>query len=85
MKCLYVENYDDPNSVREVDAEFRKDGAAILNGDKNNIVFTAYLLPLEAKEDVLRVCEIRQRLKQEYDDSGRLIYQLRNKYTGKLK
>jgi hypothetical protein len=82
MKCLHVTDLDDPTTIREVDADLKSNGTAVLNGDKENIVFTAYLFPMEAKQALTTICMTRQRLKAEYDKSMGLVYQLRNQHSG---
>ena len=82
MKCLYVADLDDPTTIREVDADIHKNGTATLNGDKENVVFVAYLFPLEARQALITICMTRQRLKAEYDKSMGLVYQLRNTHSG---
>ena len=82
MKCLYVEDFDKPDTIREVEADFRKNDTAVLNGDRENVVYSAYLYPLEARDELVAVCTERQRLKAAYDKSIALVYQLRNKHTG---
>ena len=44
-------------------------------------IHRAYVLPMAAREDALRVLATRARAKKEWDDSMSFIYQLRNKYA----
>lgn len=48
---------------------------------KVNPIHRAYVLPMEAREDALRVLATRARAKKEWEDSMSFIYQLRNKYA----
>lgn len=82
MKCLYVSDLDDPESIDEVTAEIKNNGTAVLNDDKTNVVYAAHLFPLEAREALVAACTTRQRLKAEYNKSAGLVYQIRNTYSG---
>lgn len=74
-KMVYIDNFDDPTSLIEVDV-FKNDGFFW-----DNHYSVAHVFPLSAKEEVIAIATERKKLKDVYDDSVKLIFQLRNKVS----
>lgn len=75
MKMLFVDNFDNPESIEEIDVFTRDDFYW------DNRYSVAHVFPLSAKAEVLAICVERNRLRKEYDDSVSLIFELRNKVS----
>lgn len=52
-----------------------------VNNNKELIFYTASIWPVEYKQELIEIITKRQELKKAYDDSMKLVYELRNEIT----
>lgn len=77
---VWATNMDDPSTIKQGTVQKLHPGGEFLQyGDKaENSVHSAYVFPARAEAHLREVLTKRQALKKAYDDSMKLIYELRN-------
>lgn len=76
---LHVGDFDDPKSVHQVHVTSKTADGMFWKGKKSAEYYGASnVFPVSAFHAVIEMCTERQRLKKAYDDSSKLIYELRN-------
>jgi hypothetical protein len=78
---IWATNMDDPATIRrativKVSGEFIQYGPTMADS-----VHVAFVFPARVEADLIEVLTKRQQLKKAYDDSMKLIYELRNAIT----
>lgn len=80
MKYLFVEGWYD-TEVASVEIVGPIIDQFWIYDDKKDAKYIASLIPLVYEEELIKVLETRKRLKKEFDDSMKLVYELQNKIT----
>lgn len=78
---IWATNMDDPASIRygtvvKVSDEFVQYGPKA-----EDSIHTAYVFPARVEDELIEILDERKQLKKAYDDSVKLIYELRNAVT----
>ena len=78
---IWAINLDDPTSIRHATV-VKVSGEYIQYGVRaEDSVHSAYVFPARVESQLVAIATERQRLKKAYDDSMKLIYELRNAIT----
>lgn len=79
-KILFCDGFNNPNEIREYTiTKVNKD--TVQCGSAEMTFYLAFGFPAKYRTELEEICRKRQELKKAYDDSMRLIYQLKNKIS----
>jgi hypothetical protein len=81
-KFLVMEDDSNPNALREYSYDSLATGGVLVGsrpGFDKQLIMIEYCWPVQVKEELVAILTERRRLKQAYDKSMGLIYELTNK------
>lgn len=81
MRMLVTTDLDDPHAILRLDkvGEQKQSGEVYFKMSNGEYYHQAYCWPIAWEQEVITLITERARLKKAYDDSMKLVYELKNK------